>query len=137
MPNHNNNHTTQNLLIPYSLEPSHNKQGIAAHRAYSENRKLTRNGYTRKNLNHNAPASQTHLPDSDKCPEETLSFLPDWHIQKLSENRNWQNLSAKYGQTNSPGHYKSKHTADKHLYFSLFCRKKQQPCRANKMQNQA
>ena len=50
---------------------------------------------------------------------------PDWRIQKLSENRNWQNLSAKYGQTNFPGHYKSMHTADKHLYFSLFCHKKQ------------
>ena len=125
MPNHNNNRTAQNLLIPYSLEPSRNKQGIVAHRAYSENPKLTRNGYTRKSPNHNVLASQTHLPDSDKCPEEILFFLPDWRIQKLSENRNWQNLSAKYGQTNFPGHYKSMHTADKHLYFSLFCHKKQ------------
>ena len=135
MPNHNNNRTTQNPLIPYSPEPSHNKQEIVAHRAYSGNRKLTRNGYTRKNLNHNVPASQTHLPDSDKCPAKTLFFLPDWHSQKLSGNRNWQNLSAKFGHTNFPGHYKSKHTADKHLYFSLFCHKKQKPCRANKMQN--
>jgi len=136
MPNHNNNRTTQNLLIPYSLEPSHNKQEIFAHRACSENPKLTRNGYTKKTLNHNVLASQTHLPDSDKCPEEILFFLPDWHIQKLSENRNWQNLSVKYGRTHFHGHCKPVHTADKPLPFSLSFHKKQKFCRANKRQNQ-
>ena len=104
----NNNRTAQNLLnchIHLSQAVISRESLLIGH--IQRIRNWQGNGYTQKEPQIITSLLHKHiLPDSDKCPEEILFFLPDWRIQKLSENRNWQNLSAKYGQTNFPGHYK-------------------------------